>query len=109
MMQFAHPLHPPSPSHYPLRTEKNPAPALQEKHRLSEDSAGEEGATGSPVGQRTRARNPLEGVTLEELEALLQEDIVETPIREDDAYREFLQVELHARPPSTRIPSICSP
>ncbi len=31
------------------------------------------GATpGSPVGQRTRARNPLGGVTLEELEAMLQ-------------------------------------
>ena len=49
--------------------------------------------TDLPIGQRTRARNPLKEVTIEELEALLLEDEVHHSEGEDDeAYQQFLQV-----------------
>lgn len=49
----------------------------------------------SPIGQRTRARNPLKEVTIEELEALLQEDeVMNSDYEDDQAYQQFLQVTL---------------
>jgi hypothetical protein len=50
----------------------------------------------SPVGQRTRARNPLGGVTLEELEAMLEDDIMDSDFGDDAAYQEFLRVRSHS-------------
>lgn len=48
-----------------------------------------------PIGQRTRARNPLKEVTIEELEAMLLEDEVYPSDGEDnEAYQQFLQVGL---------------
>ena len=49
--------------------------------------------TDIPIGQRTRARNPLKEVTIEELEALLLEDEVYYSEGDDDeAYQQFLKV-----------------
>jgi len=75
---------------------------VQERPQLSD--SGDEGqpvggvgtdgaAVESPVGQRTRARNPLGGITLEELEAMLQDDDAgESDYGDDAAYQEFLRV-----------------
>lgn len=52
-----------------------------------------------PIGQRTRARNPLGEVTIEELEAMLREDeILNSEGEDDEAYHQFLQVMQMLRP-----------
>ena len=53
-----------------------------------------------PIGQRTRARNPLRDITIEELEAMLLEDeTFHSDGEDDEAYQQFLQV--RERPPRT--------
>lgn len=46
----------------------------------------------APIWQRTRARKPLNDVTLEELEALLQDEKIGGDGEDDDAYQDFLRV-----------------
>ena len=59
-------------------------PEPEQVHRLAD----------VPIGQRTRARNPLDDVTIEELEAMLLEDDVPNSDGDDEeAYHQFLQVD----------------
>ena len=68
---------------------------------VSRDAAREnlgEQSTDEPIWSRTRARQPLEHVTLEELEALLGEvnddQLWPALVDEDAAYQQFLDVRL---------------
>ena len=48
-------------------------------------------AAESPVWRRTRARRPMQDISVDELEALLNDDFEQPPV-EDDTYRRFLAV-----------------
>ena len=62
---------------------------------------GLQGPEDAPIWHRTRARNPLKDVSIEELEAMLQEDFLESDHDDDEAYQEFLRVKSHDLPLST--------
>lgn len=58
---------------------------------LQQDLAMEGLAADSPVWQRTRAKRPMQDISVGELEALLNDDFEQPPV-EDDTYRRFLAV-----------------
>ena len=62
---------------------------------------GWQGPDDAPIWQRTRARNPLKDVSIEELEAMLQEDFLESDHDDDEAYQDFLRVKSHDLPLSS--------
>ena len=70
----------------PRRTEPAEVAAPDQPSRAAE----------SPVWRRTRAKRPLQDVSVEELEALLQSDSEDQPM-EDAAYHQFLAVRPGAR------------
>ena len=59
---------------------------------------GLQGPDDAPIWHRTRARNPLKDVSIEELEAMLQEDFLESDHDDDEAYQDFLSVQSHDLP-----------
>ena len=56
------------------------------------EAEGDDFLDDAPIWQRTRARKPLHDVTLEELEALLQDENISADAEDHDAYEEFLKV-----------------
>ena len=59
---------------------------------FSYDALPDLGESSDAICQRTRARNPLTEVSIEQLEALLKDDPIEPTYDDDEAYKAFLAV-----------------